>query len=198
MGIVSIRQSVVRGWRRGRAVLDGETQGRESDRVDARRVGGGQKRSIFFRSVSNARANPCGPVECDRLAPERVRGHSSSRRSGRLGWSAGSREEQGHYRELSESAVGTALDVASGEPQHEFGGGFGDGLSGWGLLEESSTPGELLGAGAIGKQTEMAYAHEPANARQCIRSHAEHKPLSALCSYPFVQSKQVSPLRKTA
>ncbi len=154
MGIVLIRQSVVRGWRRARAVLGGETQGRESDRVDARRVGGGEKRSIFSRFESNARADHSGLLGRDRFAPERVRGHSSSR------WSACSREENGDDAELSEGAVGTALDVASGEPQHEFGGGFDNGLRRWGLVEEFTRAREFLASAAIGEQAEMANAYE--------------------------------------
>ncbi len=54
----------------------------------------------------------------------------------------------------------TALDVASGEPQHEFGGGFGSGLKRRGLLEELARAREFLASTAIGEQAEMAYAYE--------------------------------------
>ena len=77
-----------------------------------------------------------------------------------MGWSAGSREEQGDDEEFSESAVGTALDVTSGEPQHEFGGGFDNGLRWWGLLEEFARAREFLATAAIGEQSEMANAYE--------------------------------------
>ncbi len=77
-----------------------------------------------------------------------------------MGWSAGSRKENGDDAELSEGTVGTALDVASGEPQHEFGGGFGNGLRWWGLLEEFARAREFLASAAIGEQPEMANAYE--------------------------------------
>ncbi len=77
-----------------------------------------------------------------------------------MGWSAGSREENGDDAELSESAVGAALDVASGEPQHEFGGGFGNGLRRWGLVEELARAREFVASTAIGEQPEMANAYE--------------------------------------
>ena len=77
-----------------------------------------------------------------------------------MGWSAGSWEENGDDEEFSEGAVGTALDVASGEPQHEFGGGFGNGLWWWGLVEEFARAGEFLASAAIGEQPEMANAYE--------------------------------------
>ena len=56
--------------------------------------------------------------------------------------------------------MGTALDVASGEPQHEFGGGFGNGLKRWGLVEEFARAREFLATAAIGEQAEMANAYE--------------------------------------
>ncbi len=78
-----------------------------------------------------------------------------------MGWSAGSREENGDDAELSEGAVGAALDVASGEPQHEFGGGFGNGLRRWGLVEEFARARQFLASTAIGEQPEVSDAHEP-------------------------------------
>ncbi len=54
--------------------------------------------------------------------------------------------------------MGTALDVASGKPQHEFGGGFGDGLRWCRLLEEFARAREFLASTAIGEQAEMALA----------------------------------------
>ncbi len=56
--------------------------------------------------------------------------------------------------------MGTALDVASGEPQHEFGGGFGNGLKRWGLVEEFARAREFVASTAIGEQAEMANAYE--------------------------------------
>ncbi len=56
--------------------------------------------------------------------------------------------------------MGTALDVTSGEPQHEFGGGFDNGLRWWGLLEEFARAREFLATAAIGEQAEVAYAYE--------------------------------------
>ena len=78
-----------------------------------------------------------------------------------MGWSAGSREENGDDEELSEGAVGAAFDIASGEPQHEFGGGLGNGLKRWGLLEEFASVREFHASTAIGEQAEVSDAHEP-------------------------------------